>query len=50
VRDIDKREIKIYTDAGRCQRAMFVVEDNELKIRKKHVREILKPENPWDFE
>jgi len=37
VRDIDKREIKIYTDAGRVQRAMFVIEDNELRLRKKHV-------------
>ena len=25
VRDVDKREIKIYTDGGRCQRAMFIV-------------------------
>jgi len=37
VRDIEKREIKIYTDAGRVQRAMFIVEDNELNVRKKHV-------------
>ena len=50
VRDIDKREIKIYTDAGRCQRAMFIVEDNELKIRKKHVYEILKQNDKWEFE
>jgi DNA-directed RNA polymerase II subunit RPB2 len=28
VRDIEKREIKIYTDAGRVQRAMFIVEKN----------------------
>ena len=37
VRDIDKREIKIYTDSGRCLRSMFIVEDNDLKLRKKHV-------------
>jgi DNA-directed RNA polymerase II subunit RPB2 len=48
VRDIDKREIKIYTDAGRVQRAMFIVEDFELKIRKKHVAKILSKE--WNFE
>ena len=48
VRDIDKREIKIYTDSGRCLRAMFIVENNELKLRKKHVEKILTKE--WNFE
>lgn len=51
VRDIDKKEIKIYTDAGRVQRAMFIVENNELKIKKKHVANILKVgADKWDFE
>lgn len=48
LRDIDKREIKIYTDAGRVMRAMFIVEDNEIKLRKKHVEKIMSKE--WDFE
>lgn len=48
MRDIDKREIKIYTDAGRVQRPMFIVENNELKIRKKHIQKILAKE--WNFE
>lgn len=48
VRDIDKREIKIYTDAGRVLRSMFIVENNELKIRKKHIEKILSKQ--WDFE
>jgi len=48
VRDIEKREIKIYTDAGRVQRAMFIVDNNELMIRKKHVAKILSKE--WMFE
>jgi DNA-directed RNA polymerase II subunit RPB2 len=48
VRDIEKREIKIYTDAGRVQRAMFIVENNDLVIRKKHVAKILSKE--WMFE
>jgi DNA-directed RNA polymerase II subunit RPB2 len=48
VRDIDKREIKIYTDSGRVMRAMFIVEDNELKLRKKHVDKIMSRE--WNFE
>jgi len=48
VRDIEKKEIKIYTDAGRVQRAMFIVEDNQMMIRKKHVEMILKKQ--WMFE
>jgi len=48
VRDIDKREIKIYTDGGRVQRAMFVVDNNEIKLRKKHVSKIISKQ--WDFE
>lgn len=48
VRDIDKKEIKIYTDGGRVQRAMFIVEQNEIKLRKEHVRKIMSGE--WDFE
>jgi len=40
VRDIDKREIKIYTDGGRVQRAMFIVQDNEILLKKKHVIKI----------
>jgi len=48
VRDIDKREIKIYTDGGRVLRAMFIVENNELNLRKKHVDKIMSRE--WNFE
>ena len=48
VRDIEKREIKIYTDAGRVQRAMFIVEKNQILIRKKHVAKILSKD--WMFE
>jgi len=48
VRDIDKKEIKIYTDGGRVQRAMFIVEDNEIVLRKRHVQKIMARE--WDFE
>lgn len=48
VRDIDKKEIKIYTDGGRVQRAMFIVDQNEIKLRKEHVRRIVSGE--WDFE
>ena len=48
VRDIDKKEIKIYTDGGRVQRAMFIVDNNEIMLRKKHVSKIVS--NEWKFE
>jgi DNA-directed RNA polymerase II subunit RPB2 len=38
VRDIRERELRIYTDPGRVCRPLFVVEDGELVIEKKHVR------------
>jgi DNA-directed RNA polymerase II subunit RPB2 len=44
VRDIDKREIKIYTDGGRVQRAMFIVQNNEILLKKKHVGKIVSKE------
>lgn len=34
VRDIYTKEIKFFTDAGRVQRPLFIVEDNKLKIKK----------------
>jgi len=48
VRDIDKREIKIYTDAGRVMRPMLIVEKNEINLRKKHVEKIMSKE--WNSE
>lgn len=40
VRDVINREIKIYTDAGRMQRPLFIVENNELKITKKIIEQL----------
>ncbi|GLJ37518.1 hypothetical protein SUGI_0762380 [Cryptomeria japonica] len=34
VRDIRLRELRLYTDYGRCSRPLFVVENQRLKIRK----------------
>jgi DNA-directed RNA polymerase II subunit RPB2 len=34
VRDITKKEIKFFTDSGRVQRPLYIVENNKLKLRK----------------
>ncbi|OCH86056.1 DNA-directed RNA polymerase II, subunit 2 [Obba rivulosa] len=37
VRDIRERELRIYTDAGRVCRPLFIVEDQQLLLTKKHI-------------
>lgn len=32
--DYVNKEIRIYTDAGRCMRPLFTVEDNRLRLTK----------------
>lgn len=38
VRDIRERELRLYTDAGRVCRPLFIVEEQQLAIQKKHIR------------
>lgn len=38
VRDFSRREIKFCTDSGRVQRPLFIVEKNQLKLRKWHIQ------------
>jgi DNA-directed RNA polymerase II subunit RPB2 len=38
VRDIREKELRIYTDAGRVCRPLFIVENNELALRHEHIR------------
>lgn len=38
VRDIRERELRIYTDAGRVCRPLFIVEDQQLLITKEHIK------------
>jgi DNA-directed RNA polymerase II subunit RPB2 len=47
VRDIINKEIKIYTDSGRIQRPLFLVENNQLKINKSHIAKLSSDE--WEF-
>lgn len=37
LQDITNKEIKIYTDAGRIQRPLYIVENSELKLKKSDV-------------
>ncbi|KAF9106536.1 DNA-dependent RNA polymerase II [Mortierella sp. GBA35] len=43
VHDIRERELRIYTDAGRCLRPLFIVEDQELLITKSHIDALTRP-------
>lgn len=45
---VDK-EIKIYTDPGRAQRPLFIVENNELKIRKSQILQMSLNETENDY-
>lgn len=38
VRDIRLKELRIYTDYGRCSRPLFIVEKQSLLIKKKDIR------------
>jgi DNA-directed RNA polymerase II subunit RPB2 len=38
VRDIRERELRLYTDAGRVCRPLFIVENQQLLLQKKHIR------------
>ena len=37
VKDSQNKEIRIYTDPGRVQRPLFIVEDNKLRIKKEKI-------------
>lgn len=40
VRDIRERELRLYTDAGRCCRPLFIVENEQLMIKKSHIKKL----------
>mmetsp|Transcript_13385 Transcript_13385/g.15526 ORF Transcript_13385/g.15526 Transcript_13385/m.15526 type:complete len:469 (+) Transcript_13385:648-2054(+) len=46
VRDIPNKEVRFYTDSGRVQRPLFIVDDNRLKLKKDHIRRLQDPEGP----
>ena len=40
VRDINDKEVRIYTDAGRICRPLFIVEEQQLLIKKRHISQL----------
>ncbi len=50
VRDIPNREIKIYTDSGRVMRPLFIVEDNKLQFKRKHLDMMKGKDKTMNFE
>jgi DNA-directed RNA polymerase II subunit RPB2 len=49
IRDITNKEIKIYTDSGRIQRPLFIVENNQLRIKKSDIRKLAKGDGSYNF-
>ncbi|CEQ40581.1 SPOSA6832_02221, partial [Sporobolomyces salmonicolor] len=47
VRDVRERELRLFTDAGRVCRPLFVVEDQRLALRREHI-DALQADEPLD--
>lgn len=50
VRDIRERELRLHTDAGRVCRPLFIVENQQLVLQKKHVRWLQNGQNDENSE
>ncbi len=44
VRDIQQQELRIYTEAGRVARPLFVVEQQKLALKKRHIADLQRKE------
>lgn len=49
IRDIASKEIHIWTDAGRCCRPLFIVDNDQLRIKKWHVSRLKSINDPWEW-
>lgn len=50
VRDIREKEVRVYTDAGRVLRPLFIVENHRLLLKRKHMKWLVHgrlEERPW---
>ncbi|GAA6024545.1 hypothetical protein JCM10207_008269 [Rhodosporidiobolus poonsookiae] len=48
VRDVRERELRLFTDAGRVCRPLFVVEDQQLVLKRSHVAQLALEDDPVD--
>lgn len=44
VRDIQNKELRFYTDSGRVQRPLFIVERNQIRLKRDHVNRMMMKE------
>ena len=44
MRDIQNRELRLFSDPGRCCRPLFIVEDQKLRIKKSHIYQLQRKE------
>ncbi len=49
VRDIRERELRLYTDAGRVCRPLFIVENQQLLLQKRHIENLVRGKDDPDF-
>jgi len=50
VRDITNKEIRIFSDAGRLQRPVFIVEGTSLNIKRSHLQQLRDRNNNYEFD
>ncbi|GFQ05233.1 DNA-directed RNA polymerase ii subunit rpb2 [Phtheirospermum japonicum] len=49
IRDIRLKELRLYTDYGRCSRPLFIVEKQDLLIKKKDILALQQRESPEEY-
>lgn len=47
VRDTAARELHFWADAGRCCRPLFIVDNDQLRIKKQHIQKLERDEWKW---
>ncbi|EGC37242.1 RNA polymerase II core subunit [Dictyostelium purpureum] len=50
VRDIREKELRLYTDPGRCCRPLFVVQDNKLQVKKHHISKLINNSDEYKWQ
>ncbi|ORY91332.1 DNA-directed RNA polymerase II subunit RPB2 [Syncephalastrum racemosum] len=49
VRDIREKELRIYTDSGRCCRPLFLVDDQQLRLNRHHLARLADPTDNYTW-